>query len=87
MALTTASTLKGVQRGGLIREDVMNKIWDISNIPLPCMDLIGVGEAAKNPYKEWTTDTLSAPNLNNAVVDGWTATGNDAVFGQRVGNH
>lgn len=65
----------------------MNKIWDISNIPLPCMDLIGVGEAAKNPYKEWTTDALSAPNLNNAVVDGWTATGNDAVFGQRVGNH
>src|SRR5574343_20973 len=87
MALTTATTLKNVAKGGLIPEDVMNKIWDISNIPLPFMDLIGTGEAATSPYKEWTTDQLSAPNLNNAVVDGYDATGNDAVMGARVGNH
>ncbi len=87
MALTTATTLKNVAKGGLIPEDVMNKIWDISNIPLPFMDLIGVGEAATSPYKEWTTDQLSSPNLNNAVIDGYDATGNDAVMGARVGNH
>lgn len=87
MALLTATSLKNVAKGGLIAEDVMNKIWDISNIPLPFQDLIGVGEAAKSSYKEWTTDTLSAPNLNNAVVDGYDATGNDTVLGQRVGNH
>lgn len=87
MALTTATTLKGVARGGLIAEDVMNKIWDISKVPLPMQDLIGVGERAKSPYKEWTTDELQAPNLNNAVVDGYDATGNDASFGKRVGNH
>jgi len=38
MPTTTAlasSDLKAVAAGGLIREDVMNKIWDISKIPLP----------------------------------------------------
>jgi hypothetical protein len=87
MALLTATTLKNVAKGGLIAEDVMNKIWDISNIPLPFQDLVGTGEAAKSSYKEWTTDTLSAPNLNNAVTDGYDATGNDTVLGARVGNH
>jgi hypothetical protein len=87
MALLTATSLKNVAKGGLIPEDVMNKIWDISNIPLPFQDLIGVGEAAKSSYKEWTTDTLSAPDLNNAVTDGYDATGNDTKLGARVGNH
>lgn len=87
MALLTATTLKNVTKGGLIAEDVMNKIWDISNIPLPFQDLVGVGEAAKSSYKEWTTDTLSAPDLNNAVTDGYDATGNDTKLGERVGNH
>lgn len=87
MALLTAVTLKNVAKGGLIPEDVLNKIWDISNIPLPYQDLIGVGEAAKSSYKEWTIDTLSAPDLNNAVTDGYDATGNDAKLGARVGNH
>lgn len=87
MALTTATTLKNVAKGGLIPEDVMAKIWDISNIPLPFQDLVGTGEQATTPYKEWTTDQLNAPNLNNAVIDGYDATGNDATFGARVGNH
>ena len=87
MAVTTATTIKNVARGGLVPEDVMNKIWDISKVPLPFTDMIGVGEAAKASYKEWTTDKLTAPNLANAVIDGSDATGNDAAFGLRVGNH
>ena len=87
MALTTATTIKNVARGGLVPEDVMNKIWDISKVPLPLTDMIGTGEAAKAAYKEWTTDKLNAPNINNAVIDGSDATGNDATFGARVGNH
>lgn len=81
-----SADLKGVARGGLIREDVMNKIWDISKIPLPVADLIGSG-GAKNEYKEWTTDELAAPDVGNAVVDGSDATGNDTQTGERVGNH
>ena len=81
-----AATLKGVVRGGLIREDVMNQIWDISKIPLPFTDAIGT-ETSKNPYKEWTTDALAVPNLTNAVIDGSDASGNNTVLGLRVGNH
>ena len=81
-----SADLKGVAFGGLIREDVMNKIWDISRIPLPFTDMVGTG-SAKNEYKEWTTDELAAPDVTNAVVDGSDASGNNTATGQRVGNH
>jgi hypothetical protein len=80
-----SADLKAVTAGGLIREDVMNKIFDISKIPLPFTDLIG-STSAKNAYVEWTTDELSAPNLANAVIDGSDASGNDTKTGARVGN-
>lgn len=81
----SGAKLKGVAFGGLIREDVMNQIWDISNIPLPFTDMIS-SDGCDNSYAEWTTDKLAAPNINNAVVDGSDATGNDAKGGARVGN-
>jgi hypothetical protein len=81
-----SADLKSVLVNGLIREDVMNKIWDISRIPLPFTDMVGVG-SAKNEYKEWTTDVLAQPDVTNAVVDGSDAAGNDTETGARVGNH
>jgi len=81
-----SADLKGVAYGGLIREDVMNKIWDISKIPLPLTDMIGSGKA-KSSYKEWTTDELASPDTTNAVIDGADATGNNTATGARVGNH
>ena len=86
-ALTSAD-LKGALAGGLIRESVMNKIWDISKIPLPFTDLVGTDSVdVKNEYCEWTKDKLAAVDLTNAVGDGWDAVGNDAALGTRVGNH
>ncbi len=81
-----SADLKAVGYQGLIREDVMEKIWDISKIPLPLTDRIGT-DSTKNSYKEWTQDTLSAPDVTNAVVDGSDQSGNDTVTGARVGNH
>lgn len=81
-----SADLKGVARGGLIREDVMEKIWDISKVPLPLTDLIGADEANQS-YTEWTEDALAAPDLTNAVVDGSDITGNDTQTGSRIGNH
>lgn len=81
-----SADLKAVSSGGLIREDVMNKIFDISKIPLPFTDMIG-STTAKNEYIEWTTDELAPPNTANAVIDGADATGNDTRTGARVGNH
>jgi hypothetical protein len=81
-----SADLKGVQFGGLIREDVMNKIFDISRIPLPFTDMVGSG-THKNEYAEWTEDQLAQPDVTNAVIDGSDATGNDTATGRRVGNH
>jgi uncharacterized protein DUF5309 len=82
-----SADLKAVAAGGLIREDVMNKIWDISNFPLPLTDMIGT-ETISQEYHEWTTDQLAAPNLNNKVVDGADQdTVNNTATGARLGNH
>lgn len=78
--------LKALNAGGLVNEDVMQKIWDISRIPLPFTDRVG-SDTAKNSYTEWTTDELADPDLTNAVVSGADASGNDAAGGLRVGNH
>lgn len=81
-----SADLKAVTKGGLIREDVMNKIWDISKIPLPFTDMIGSGSHT-NEYCEWTTDKLAAPDITNSNIDGADASGNDTRTGLRVGNH
>ena len=81
-----AADLRSVAAGGLIREDVMNKIFDISGVPLPFTDLIGT-ESSSSPYKEWTTDALQQADITNSVVDGADASGNDTATGARIGNH
>jgi hypothetical protein len=82
-----SADLKAVTYKGLIREDVMNRIFDISRIPLPFTDMVG-SDTHKNEYCEWTLDALAAPDTTNAVVDGSDAiAGNNTVLGTRVGNH
>jgi hypothetical protein len=78
--------LKGIETGGFINEDVMQKIWDVSKIPLPFTDMVG-SNRHKNSYFEWVKDKLRAPNVNNAEVDGADATNFVAETGERVGNH
>lgn len=84
--LDSADLKAALSAPGLIREDVMNKIWDISKIPLPFTDLAGT-DSASQEYTEWTKDQLVAPDVTNAVIDGSDATGNDTAVGTRVGNH
>ena len=82
----SSADLKALNTGGLINEDVMSKIWDISRIPLPFTDLIG-SDTHDNAFTEWTIDALAAVDITNAVVDGADATTGDAAGGTRVGNH
>ena len=81
-----AQDLKDVAADGLINEDVMQKIWDISAIPLPFTDNV-LEDSHSNPYCSWVKDELNAPDVTNAVVSGADAgtrtDGNEA----RVGNH
>jgi hypothetical protein len=75
-----------VKYGGLVREDVMEKIWNISNIPLPFTEMCSSGTHT-NRRAEWTEDTLATPVTTNAVVEGADANQNDAKTGARLGNY
>jgi hypothetical protein len=82
-----SADLKGVAGGGLIREDVMNQIWDISNVPLPATERMG-SDTAEQEFTEWTQDKLQAQNLANAQVDGSAQNAaNNSNTGSRRGNH
>jgi hypothetical protein len=72
--------------GGLIREDVMDKIWDISNVPLPFTEMCSKGTHT-NRRVEFVTDELGAPAKDNAVVEGADNTRNDGKLGVRLGNY
>ncbi len=82
-----SADLKAALEGGLINEEVMQRIIDISDIKMPFRDLAGNGGSVGNSYVEWTQDKLSAPDSLNAKVDGAALTGDDSVTGARVGNH
>jgi hypothetical protein len=81
-----AADLAGVQYGGLVREDVMEKIWDISSIPLPFTDLCSKATHS-NRKVEFTTDKLRDPVTDNAAVDGADIDQDDTNTGQRLGNY
>ena len=82
--------LKDVAAGGLVREDVLDSIFDISDIPTVFLDMIGT-DGFSNPYSEWTEDKLSAPDLTNKKISGSdiVSTDNKATVAnaKRVGNH
>ena len=82
----SSADLKALVAGGLINEDVMSKIWDISRIALPFTDLIGT-DTHDNSFTEWTQDALGAVDTSNAIIDGADAVTTNAAGGGRVGNH
>lgn len=84
-SLTSAALIAALE-GGLIREDVMEQISDISDFPLVFSDMIG-RDSHKNEYAEWTKDELAAQNLANAVIDGQATLGDNSKVGSREGNH
>ena len=82
-----AYDLATVNLDGVIHEDVMSRIWDVSQIPLPFTNMIGSG-SHDNQYFSWRVDKLQSQNFANAVVDGADASGtNDVKNGRRIGNH
>jgi hypothetical protein len=80
-----ADTSAVLKAAGLIREDVMNQIWDLSNVPLPFTDAIGKGTHS-NPKVEYTQHTLAAAATDNKVIDGAESSKDNTKVGTRVGN-
>lgn len=82
---TTAVELAAVDLGGQINESVLQTLFDISNIPLPLMDRIGVG-SHDNAIHEWTIERLAAPAAN-VVAEGDQDLAAVELNGIRVRNH
>lgn len=65
-ALDAQADLAGVVVGGAVNEDLMQKIWDISRIPLPGLDRIGRGRVTADKF-DWVRDRLAAAATNQWV--------------------
>ena len=83
---TDHTDLNNVERGGVVREEVMEKIWLLDQFPLPLTDMCSKGTHG-NQFNEFVTDELGAAVTDNAHVDGIDVDQNDAVLGKRIGNY
>ena len=84
--LDVADLAAALAAPGLVREDVVDQIYNLDEgIPTPLTDMVG-GGSFSNLYSEWTENDLTAPDIDNAVIDGADASGNDTKIGTRVGN-
>jgi hypothetical protein len=86
MANLSHTGLDAALYGGLIREDVMDKIWDISNIPLPLTDIVQTGKHT-NRRVEFIQTALASAVTNNAVYEGADISQNNTQTGERLGNY
>lgn len=86
MPTITHVAADAVTYGGVIREDVMEKIWDISNIPLPFTELCSKGTHT-NRRVEFVVDELAAAATDNAVIEGADSAKANEKMGTRLGNY
>ena len=82
----TGADLRDVPVDGLIFEEAMNRIWNISNVPLPLTQRIGSGPIG-NARFSWTQDKLQDPVIDQQKIDGEdTILDDDTNLGDRVNN-
>lgn len=77
--------LNEVERGGLIREEVMDRIYQLDDWKLPFSDMCSKGTHG-NQRLEFTTDEFQPSSDANAVVDGIDIDQDDSNSGARVSN-
>lgn len=71
--------------GGVVREDVMDKIWQLDKFPLPLTDMCSKGTHG-NQRLEFTTDEYAAAVETNKTTDGADVDQDDSKVGVRVSN-
>jgi hypothetical protein len=81
-----AKGLRDVVFGGLITEDVLRGVYDLSPVDRVMIDAIG-SDPIKNVVGSWVEDTLRASSKDNAVVDGSAKTANASSNGVRLQNY
>lgn len=87
--MTTANldhaNLNAALVGGVVREEVMDRIWQIDNWSLPLTEMCSKGTHS-NQKIEFTIDTFTDSVDDNATVDGADVDQDDSKVGTRVGN-
>lgn len=68
IAALDRTDLRGVATDGVINEDLMQRIWDVSRIPLPFTDRVGSGTVSSHQF-DWVTDKLATPDTANYWVE------------------
>lgn len=77
--------LKALTAGGVVSEDVLKKIFMLSEVNTPFQDLIGT-DVCNQDYTEWVQDDLGSPSLTNVRVSGSDVATYQTATGSRVGN-
>jgi anti-anti-sigma regulatory factor len=81
-----AADLAGAVYGGLIKEEVMDKIWNLTRIPLPFTDRCPQGTVDAGRFS-WVQDALANPVTTGQQIDGADTTSlNNTAVGTRVQN-
>jgi len=69
-----------------VREDLIDKIYNVSPEEVPVTTAFGKGTAT-NTLHEWQRDALATANKDNAMIDGDDVSLDAQVATERVGNH
>lgn len=81
-----AADLAAVETDGLINEEVMQRIYNITKRPLPFTDMISTSSIGNAKFS-WTRDRQQAPVIDAQRVDGSdTIANDDTAVGDRVQN-
>ncbi len=84
--MATSLQLRAVEAGGLISEDVIRELFNISPVQRPLIDSIG-RTTAKNTKKEFTDEVLSASSATNTLYENQNLSAVDnSILGQRYYN-
>ena len=85
--MTTAVDMVAVEAGGVVSEDVMSELYNLSPVDRPLIDSIG-STTSHNPLKEFTDKELSAASAANAYYQNQDLSAvDDTNFGLRYGNY
>lgn len=69
-----------------VREDLVDKIYNVSPEKTPITSLFGRG-VATNTFHEWQRDALASANKDNALIDGDDFSAAALVATDRIGNY
>lgn len=85
--MATSITLSTREAGGLISEDVIPRLFNITPVERPLIDSIGTGTPATHWKKEFTDKILAAPSAVNTMYENQDLSGLDnSTHGNRYYN-